>query len=114
MKYISTRGGMTPAPYSETLLEGLAPDGGLAVPEQLPKSFHIQGTIVQNGDNLQFGAVMGAGQLPGHDIRMVFQHRIIAQRVTKDLCRLFNDTGKRNGVDDPTLAMLERVLECEG
>ncbi|MCB1274799.1 MAG: threonine synthase, partial [Leucobacter sp.] len=36
MKYISTRGGMTPAPYSETLLEGLAPDGGLAVPEQLP------------------------------------------------------------------------------
>lgn len=36
MKYISTRGGMEPAPYSETLLEGLAPDGGLAVPEQLP------------------------------------------------------------------------------
>ncbi len=36
MKYISTRGGMAPAPYSETLLEGLAPDGGLAVPEQLP------------------------------------------------------------------------------
>ncbi|CAG7598342.1 threonine synthase [Leucobacter soli] len=36
MKYISTRGGMDPAPYSETLLEGLAPDGGLAVPERLP------------------------------------------------------------------------------
>lgn len=36
MKYISTRGGMQPAPFSETLLEGLAPDGGLAVPETLP------------------------------------------------------------------------------
>ncbi|XPP26253.1 MAG: threonine synthase [Leucobacter sp.] len=36
MKYISTRGGMDPAPFSETLLEGLAPDGGLAVPETLP------------------------------------------------------------------------------
>ncbi len=36
MKYISTRGGMEPAPFSETLLEGLAPDGGLAVPETLP------------------------------------------------------------------------------
>ncbi len=36
MKYISTRGGMQPAPFSETLLEGLAPDGGLTVPEQLP------------------------------------------------------------------------------
>ena len=36
MKYISTRGGMDPAPFSETLLEGLAPDGGLTVPEVLP------------------------------------------------------------------------------
>ncbi|WP_309065887.1 threonine synthase [Microbacterium sp.] len=36
MQYISTRGGMQPQPFSETLLEGLAPDGGLAVPEQLP------------------------------------------------------------------------------
>ena len=37
MRYISTRGGMQPQPFSETLLEGLAPDGGLAVPEQLPQ-----------------------------------------------------------------------------
>ncbi|MFD5213585.1 threonine synthase [Microbacterium sp. NPDC058345] len=36
MQYISTRGGMQPQPFSETLLEGLAPDGGLAVPERMP------------------------------------------------------------------------------
>lgn len=36
MKFISTRGGMDPAPFSETLIEGLAPDGGLTVPEHLP------------------------------------------------------------------------------
>ncbi|MDN3443292.1 threonine synthase [Microbacterium sp. APC 3901] len=36
MQYISTRGGMQPLPYCETLLEGLAPDGGLAVPEIMP------------------------------------------------------------------------------
>lgn len=36
MKFISTRGGMEAAPFSETLIEGLAPDGGLTVPEQLP------------------------------------------------------------------------------
>lgn len=36
MQYISTRGGMLPLPYCETLLEGLAPDGGLAVPEVMP------------------------------------------------------------------------------
>ncbi|WP_105565979.1 threonine synthase [Microbacterium halophytorum] len=37
MKYISTRGGMEPTEFCETLLEGLAPDGGLAVPEELPR-----------------------------------------------------------------------------
>src|SRR5690606_25366983 len=37
VRYISTRGGMQPQPFSETLLEGLAPDGGLAVPEVLPQ-----------------------------------------------------------------------------
>ncbi|WP_243232781.1 threonine synthase [Microbacterium sp. CIAB417] len=36
MQYISTRGGMQPLPYCATLLEGLAPDGGLAVPETMP------------------------------------------------------------------------------
>lgn len=37
MKYISTRGGMEPAPYSAILLEGLATDGGLVVPETVPR-----------------------------------------------------------------------------
>ncbi|MGX1696482.1 threonine synthase [Microbacterium keratanolyticum] len=37
MQFISTRGGMQPQPFSETLLEGLAPDGGLAVPEVMPQ-----------------------------------------------------------------------------
>lgn len=36
MQFISTRGGMQPQSFSETLLEGLAPDGGLAVPEVMP------------------------------------------------------------------------------
>jgi threonine synthase len=37
MRYISTRGGMEPQPFSAILLEGLAPDGGLAVPESYPR-----------------------------------------------------------------------------
>lgn len=36
MKYISTRGGMAPLPFSDVLLEGLAPDGGLTLPELFP------------------------------------------------------------------------------
>lgn len=36
MKYISTRGGMPPKSFCEILLGGLAPDGGLVVPESYP------------------------------------------------------------------------------
>jgi threonine synthase len=37
MKYVSTRGNMGPASFRDILLEGLAPDGGLAVPAQYPR-----------------------------------------------------------------------------
>ena len=33
MRYISTRGEMAAQGFCDVLLEGLAPDGGLAVPE---------------------------------------------------------------------------------
>ena len=36
MDYMSTRGGMAPAPFTEILLGGLAPDGGLTVPLEFP------------------------------------------------------------------------------
>ena len=37
MKYLSTRGDSTPRSFSEILLEGLAPDGGLYLPEHYPQ-----------------------------------------------------------------------------
>ena len=37
MENISTRGGCTPRPFSDTLLGGLAPDGGLFLPESYPR-----------------------------------------------------------------------------
>jgi threonine synthase len=37
MRYASTRGGAKPQPFTEILLEGLAPDGGLYLPEEFPK-----------------------------------------------------------------------------
>jgi threonine synthase len=38
VRYISTRGGTAPQCFSDILLEGLAPDGGLFVPERLPRA----------------------------------------------------------------------------
>lgn len=37
MKYISTRGGMQPQEFCDIVLGGLAPDGGLAMPESYPR-----------------------------------------------------------------------------
>ena len=37
MRNISTRGGCAPVPFSDTLLGGLAPDGGLFLPEGYPQ-----------------------------------------------------------------------------
>jgi threonine synthase len=36
MKYISTRGGTAPLTFRETVMEGLARDGGLLLPERIP------------------------------------------------------------------------------
>jgi len=37
VKYVSTRGGGEPQDFEQVLLTGLAPDGGLYVPDQLPR-----------------------------------------------------------------------------
>jgi threonine synthase len=38
VRYISTRGGAAPQRFTDILLEGLAPDGGLYVPETFPRA----------------------------------------------------------------------------
>jgi len=38
VRYVSTRGGTGPQRFSDILLEGLAPDGGLFVPERFPRA----------------------------------------------------------------------------
>ena len=37
MRYLSTRGGMQPQSFTQILLGGLCPDGGLAIPETYPR-----------------------------------------------------------------------------
>ena len=37
VQYLSTRGGMAPTSYGDVLIEGLAPDGGLVVPAEIPR-----------------------------------------------------------------------------
>lgn len=41
MRFVSTRGGAAPATLSQAIAAGLAPDGGLYVPESMPKVGHL-------------------------------------------------------------------------
>jgi len=54
MKYVSTRGGMPPAAFSDILLEGLAPDGGLVVPQDLP---HLSSDTLEQWRALPYPAL---------------------------------------------------------
>ena len=51
MKYISTRGQTEHKLFSEVLLMGLAPDGGLMLPEKYPV---ISETMLANWRNLSY------------------------------------------------------------
>ncbi|MCF7996462.1 MAG: threonine synthase, partial [Chromatiaceae bacterium] len=37
MRYLSTRGGVEPVGFADAVMMGLGTDGGLLVPEQIPK-----------------------------------------------------------------------------
>ncbi len=54
MKYVSTRGGMDALTFSDILLEGLAPDGGLAVPERIPQ---VSAQILESWRSLPYHAL---------------------------------------------------------
>ncbi|AWB32610.1 threonine synthase [Orrella marina] len=51
MRYISTRGEMAAQGFCDVLLEGLAPDGGLAVPESVP---HISESTLESWRSLSY------------------------------------------------------------
>jgi threonine synthase len=54
MRYFSTRGDTTPRRFCEILLEGLAPDGGLYLPERYP---HIDAATLDRWSTLGYAAL---------------------------------------------------------
>ncbi|WP_329607995.1 hypothetical protein [Microbacterium sp. KUDC0406] len=89
MQFISTRGGMEPLPYSETLLEGLATDGGLAVPQALP---HVDAGTLASWRRLSYpelaAEVLGlfATDIPREDLARMTATPTPASRRTSCHC----------------------------
>jgi len=92
MKYISTRGGVEPQGFEDVVLAGLAADGGLFVPEQLPR-FSVEEIASWSDLSYQELALkiitpFVGGSIPEQDLRQLieksyagFRHKGIAPLV---------------------------------
>ena len=82
MRYISTRGGMAPAPFSDILLGGLAPDGGLALPDAYPTLApgELSGWRGLSYPELAFAILRRfADDLPADELRALIDHTYTAE-----------------------------------
>lgn len=121
MKYISTRGGMGPQPFSDILLEGLAPDGGLAVPEQLPQ---ISAETLESWRGLPYADLAFevlsrfATDIPAEDLRRLTRAAYTSQIFnSEDIVPLrpLNDGLSLLGLSEgPTLAFKDMAMQFLG
>ena len=82
MRYISTRGGMPPKSFSSILLDGLAPDGGLAMPESYPAldSAELESWRGLSYPELAFAVLSRfADDIPAADLRGIMERTYTAE-----------------------------------
>jgi threonine synthase len=87
MRYISTRGGMPPKKFSQILLGGLAPDGGLAMPEVYPKidAGELARLRSLSYAELAFEIISRfADDIPADDLRNMIAHTYRAEAFQSD------------------------------
>lgn len=124
MKYISTRGISPSQNFEQVLLTGLAPDGGLYVPDTLP---HFSAEEIASWRNLSYPnlalkiiAPFVDGEIPEHDLRKIiessyasFNHPDIAPLTQLDenewVLELFH--GPTLAFKDFALQVLGRLLD---
>ncbi|MFH7319003.1 threonine synthase [Desulfurivibrio sp. D14AmB] len=96
MRYLSTRGGIAPIPFTEAVMMGLATDGGLLLPERLPT---VDAATIEQWRGLAYPdlacAVLGLfiDDIPAADL----------ERLVKRSCA---------GFDHPEVTPLARQGEC--
>ncbi|MCB5195606.1 threonine synthase [Deefgea salmonis] len=82
MKYISTRGGMNAQAFSDILLGGLAPDGGLSIPEQYPQlsQADLESMATLNYRDLAFAVISRfVDDIPSDDLKALIDKTYTAE-----------------------------------
>ncbi len=77
MHYLSTRGGITPIGFSDAVMMGLANDGGLLMPAEIP---HLDSATLQTWSTLRFQELalevmtpFIGSDIPRHDLQMLIE-----------------------------------------
>ena len=95
MRYVSTRGGLAPATFSDILLGGLAPDGGLTLPEAYP--------VVTPGDLARWRC----SSYP--ELAFALLHRFADDLPTDDLRALIHQTYTAQAFGTATITPVKRL-----
>lgn len=121
MKYISTRGQTARKPFSEVLLMGLAPDGGLMLPESYPE---IGPAILHEWRELSYAdlafSIMSlfATDIPAEDLRGIIDRTYNAEVFGSDditPVRTLQDGIRIQGLSNgPTLAFKDIAMQFLG
>ena len=121
MKYISTRGQTDHKPFSRALLMGLAPDGGLMMPEKYPT---VSETMLANWRNLSYKNLafeiisLFADDIPAEDLHDIVKRSYSAQNFgSEDVIsvRSLKDGIKIQALSNgPTLAFKDIAMQFLG
>jgi len=121
MKYISTRGGMAAQPFSDILLEGLAPDGGLAIPESLPQ---VPAGTLESWRGLRYADLayevlsLFATDIPAQDLRRLtraaYNQQVFSSEDIVPLRPLDGGLSLLGLSEGPTLAFKDMAMQFLG
>ncbi len=121
MKYISTRGQTAPKSFSEVLLMGLAPDGGLMLPERYPQ---IDAAMLQRWRGLSYPELafeimsLFIDDIPAEDLRRIvnrtYTEAVFGSREITPV-RTLSDGIKIQALSNgPTLAFKDMAMQFLG
>jgi len=121
MKYVSTRGGMTPQPFSDILLEGLAPDGGLAMPETIPQ---VSADTLEQWRSLSYADLayevlsLFVTDIPAEDLRRLthaaYRPEVFGAEIITPLKKLDDELTLLGLSEGPTLAFKDMAMQFLG
>ncbi|MDA0689271.1 MAG: threonine synthase [Proteobacteria bacterium] len=120
MKYISTRGGVAPQTFEQVLLTGLAPDGGLFVPESLPRFSRAEiaswRELTYPELALKIVSPFVAGEIPAEDLKQIIfdSYAAFADPEVAPLRRLEEGEYILELFHGPTLAFKDFALQVLG